>query len=275
MHKPENTVVLVTGASTGIGMACANHLAEKGYKVYGTSRDISKLNDPSFLFKPIELNIDESDSVKQAVKEILRNEDKIDVIVNNAGYALMGAVEDTSIEEAKKTFETNFFGILRLCNEVLPGMRKRKSGKIINISSIGGKMGLPFRGIYCASKFALEGMSESLRMELDPFGIKVIILEPGDTKTDINNTRVTAKQALNGSPYNDLFNISRDIIHGDIKKGSPPHLIAKTIEKIITSRSPRLLYRVGYTHQKLVIPAKKILPPGLFEMIIKKLYKLT
>jgi len=275
MNKPENTVVLVTGASTGIGMACANHLVEKGYKVYGTSRNINKLNSPSFLFKPIELNIDESDSVKEAVKQILRNEDKIDILVNNAGFGLMGAVEDTTIEEAKKAFETNFFGIFRLTNEVLPGMRKSKSGKIINISSIGGKMGLPFRGIYCASKFALEGMSESLRMELAPFGIKVVILEPGDIKTDINNSRVTAAQALNGSPYHDKFNISRDIINEDIQKGNSPHLIAKTVEKIITSQTPKLLYRVGYTHQKLAIPAKKMLPPGLFEYIIKKFYKLT
>ena len=179
MKARNDRVVLITGASSGIGKACADHLAKGGYRVYGTSR-----KPPSVApFRMMQLDVTDDESVEGTVNELLKREGRIDVLVNNAGIAMAGAIEDTSVEEARTQLETNFFGAFRMCWVVVPTMRAQKYGYIVTISSIGGQIAIPFQGLYSASKFALEGLSESLRMEVRPFGIKVILIQPGDHRT--------------------------------------------------------------------------------------------
>ena len=178
-------IILITGASSGIGKSCAEYLSKKGFIVFGTSRNAS--------FPPkdiggkypimIKMDINDDDSIKNAIEYIIKEFGRIDVLINNAGYGIGGAIEDYTIEKVKEQFETNFFGQLRVCNSILPIMRNQQSGLIINISSIGGLLGLPFQGLYSATKFAIEGMTEALRMEVKEFGIKVVLVEPGDFKT--------------------------------------------------------------------------------------------
>lgn len=183
-------VVLVTGASSGIGQACAELLSARGHTVYGTSR---KPPPEPARHRMLELDVTRDDSVQKAVATVLEEQGHLDVVVNNAGYALAGPIEDTSIEEARHQLDTNFFGVLRVCKAVLPSMRARGSGLIVNVSSLGGMVGLPFQGLYSASKFALEGLTESLRQEVAPFGVQVTLLQPGDVRTAITDNRVRAR----------------------------------------------------------------------------------
>ncbi len=169
-------VVLVTGASSGIGKCCAEYLSQQGYRVYGTSRrtdstDSEQSSSKSNLFQMIQMDVTDESFVKKGIDYIIARESRIDVLVNNAGLAIIGSLEDTTIEEAKSQLETNFFGALRVCRAVLPVMRRQRAGYIVSISSIGGLIGLPFQSAYCASKFALEGAMEALRLEVRPFGI--------------------------------------------------------------------------------------------------------
>ncbi len=206
MTVQDNRVVLITGASSGLGLACAEHLHSKGYRVYGTSRQI-KRDTPSGSFQMIRMDVCDDNSVKEAIGRIVAAEKQLDILVNNAGISVSGAVEDISIAEYKIQFETNFFGALRVCQGVLPIMREQRSGCIINVSSLAGQIGLPFDGAYAASKFALEGVSEALRMEVKAFGIKVVLLEPGDI-----NTGMTARNLLSekSTPvYSENFNRAR------------------------------------------------------------------
>ena len=184
-------VILITGASSGIGNACAQHLASRGYRVYGTCRSLDgqRLHEN---IQMLSMNVDDDLSVDNAVARLLQESGRLDGVVNNAGFALMGSVEDTSIDEARAQMETNFFGVLRVCRSVLPVMRKQGSGYIINISSLAGVLGLPFSGLYSASKFALEGMTESLRLELRSFGVCVVLIEPGDFNTQLPANRRVA-----------------------------------------------------------------------------------
>jgi len=183
-------VVLVTGASSGIGRACAAHLASRGYRVFGAQRSAPDSAGP---IEMLRMDVNDDASVHAATSYILKTAGRIDALVNNAGYALMGSVEDTSIEEARAQMETNFFGALRVIRAVLPAMRQQGSGYIINISSLAGVLGLPFSGLYSASKFALEGMTESLRLEVRGFGIKTVLIEPGDFSTQLPAKRQVPK----------------------------------------------------------------------------------
>jgi NADP-dependent 3-hydroxy acid dehydrogenase YdfG len=164
-------VVLITGASSGIGQACARHLARQGYQVFGTSRRPQGGADEPFEMIP--MDVTDEDSVRQGVATVLARAGRLDVVVNNAGFGFGGAVEDTSIDEARELFETNLFGMLRVCRAVLPHLRERRAGTIVNVSSLAGLIGQPFVGMYCATKFATEGLTEALRMEVRPFGIHV------------------------------------------------------------------------------------------------------
>jgi NAD(P)-dependent dehydrogenase (short-subunit alcohol dehydrogenase family) len=177
MAKENNRVVLVTGASSGIGLSCAAHLAERGFRVYGTSRRPAA--GPESRVTMLTADVTDDHSVEHLVGTVLDREQRLDIVVNNAGMALAGPVEKTSIEEAKRQLEVNFFGAFRVCCAALPAMRSQRSGYIVNIGSIGGLVALPYQAMYSASKFALEGLSESLRMEVRPFGVRVVIIEPG------------------------------------------------------------------------------------------------
>jgi len=191
MNQFSNQVVLITGASSGIGKTCATRLHERGYQVYGTSRSApapgagkqSSFQMPPFPYKMLRMDVNDDKSVQDGVGAVLADAGRIDAAVNCAGFGIAGAVEDTSTEEAKAQLETNFFGTLRVCRAVLPIMREQGSGAIVNISSIAGLIGIPYQAMYSASKFAIEGMTEALRLEVKPFGIRVCLIEPGDLKS--------------------------------------------------------------------------------------------
>lgn len=263
-------VILITGASSGIGKACAEHLASKGYRVFGTCRDTANSKPASASIEMLSMNVDDDDSVSQAVRNLIEKAGRLDGVVNNAGFALMGSVEDTSISEAKAQMETNFFGVLRVCRAVLPIMRKQGSGHIINISSLAGVLGVPFSGLYSASKFALEGMTESLRLELRPFGVSVVLIEPGDFNTQLPARRLVARESETSDVYQKNFTRFKNAQEKDESKAPSPEPVAFLVERILSTGAPRLRYTVGMVGQRIVVPLKRFLPQRLFEWTLCK-----
>lgn len=262
-------VILVTGASSGIGQACATALAQQGHRVYGTSRSP---RDETGGFAMLALDVTNEASVNAGVQTLLDREGRIDVVINNAGIGCGGAIEDTTIEEAYTIFETNFFGVLRVCRAVLPTMRAQGSGTIINISSIGGLVSLPFQSLYSASKAALEGMSESLRMEVKSFGIHVVLVEPGDTCTQFTANRRSTQAADESPVYREAYRHTQARVEADERNGIPPETVAHTVMRIVATPRPKVRYAVGLFHQKLAILVKRLIPSGLFERIIMMVY---
>ncbi|WP_139905122.1 SDR family oxidoreductase [Clostridium thermarum] len=266
-------VIFITGASSGIGKATALYLAKEGAIVYGTSRspkidkDMDKWN-----IRMITMDLTDEASVKAAVKGVMDREGRIDVLFNNAGSGISGALEDTNVEEIKELFETNFFGMVRVINEVLPHMRKLGTGIIINSSSIGGVIGLPYQGVYSSTKFAVEGYSEALSKEVRRFGIKVCILEPGDFKTGFTSRRKFSAATSKKSCYYEDFLKTVSVFESDEINGCNPEIIGKLINKIIHTSNPKLRYVVGNFEQKLSVLVKKFLPGRVFEKIIINYY---
>ncbi len=262
-------VILVTGASSGIGQACATALAQQGHRVYGTSRTP---RDETRGFTMLPMDVTDTPSVHAAVQTLLEREGRIDVVVNNAGIGYGGAIEDTAIDEAHALFETNFFGVLRVCHAVLPTMRAQGGGTIINVSSIGGLVSLPFQSLYSASKAALEAMSESLRMEVKRFGIHVVLVEPGDTRTEFTANRRNTRAAEQSPVYREIFLRTQAHIEADERNGIPPETVARTVMRIVATPRPKVRYAVGLFYQKLAILVKRLVPSGLFERIIMMVY---
>jgi NAD(P)-dependent dehydrogenase (short-subunit alcohol dehydrogenase family) len=247
-------VALVTGSSSGMGFTTAVMLARAGIHTYASMRNLKKsknitdLTDNENLpLQVIQLDVNDDKSVKDAIAKIVTEKDRIDVLVNNAGYGLFGSIEDVSIEEMKAQFETNFFGVMRVTQLVLPIMRKQKSGTIVNVSSVGGRISLPVLSAYNSTKFALEGLSESMSYELEPFGIKVVIIEPGVIRTNIMNSSIFAKKAQDPkSPYFSLIQkVENNFKLMMENKSSPPEEVAKVILGALTSKNPQLRYTVG------------------------------
>ncbi|MGD2273035.1 MAG: SDR family oxidoreductase [Desulfobacterales bacterium] len=272
-------VVLITGASSGIGRCCAEHLSQNGCRVYGTSRRASDADTTggfpvSDTFTMMMMDVNDGASVRKGVAHVIAQESRLDVVVNNAGFAIAGALEDTTIQEAKSQLETNFFGALRVCRSALPIMRQQGSGYIVNMSSLGGLFGLPFQSAYSASKYALEGATEALRQELKPFGIKVVLIEPGDFRTDITRRRMITKKALRDSVYFDTFQRVLDIIETNERDAPTPEKIARLVCKIINLDAPRLHYTVGKFSQRIAAPAKKFLPSRWFESVLARNFRL-
>ncbi|MCE2611959.1 SDR family oxidoreductase [Flavobacteriaceae bacterium D16] len=265
-------VVLVTGASSGIGKAIALYLHNKGYRVYGTTRDVSKYPDFG-PFTLIKLDVNQEDQVRDAVQEVVEKEGRLDILINNAGVGITGPVEETPYEEILKAFETNFHGPIRMIKEVLPQMRTQGSGIIINITSIAGYMGLPFRGVYSASKGALELITEALRMETQAFGISITNLAPGDFATNIAGGRYHAP-VNEDSPYREVYQKSLDLMNAHVDSGQDPIMVAEKTYAIINNQKPKVHYRVGTPLQKLSVVLKKILPDKVYEGMLKKHYKL-
>jgi len=224
-----NKVVLITGASSGFGQATAKHLAKKGYKVYGTSR--KEMTDKNI--NMLKMDVCNSQSIAEAINHILEKEDRIDVLINNAGMGIGGCIELATDEEIALQMNTNFMGMANMCKAVLPIFRKQRSGKIINISSIGGVMGLPYQGFYSASKFAIEGYSEALAAEMKGMGIRVVLVEPGDFATNFTSNRKNSDLTLKNFDYNRSFNRALKIIEKEENGGLKPIVLAKKIEKII------------------------------------------
>ena len=260
---PSNTVVFITGASSGLGKTSAEHLSSLGFKVYGTSRKES--NEASFSM--LKMDVRDELSVKTAVETIIKKEGKIDVLLNNAGYGIGGAIEDSTPKMAEEQMDTNYFGVYRVQHYVLDQMKKQAGGLIINMSSIGGVIGLPYQGLYSASKFAVEGMTEALYKEMRSQNIKVCMIEPGDFKTGFTASRENIKST------DDKLNKAREVIEKDEQGGKSPLMVAKLVERIIKKRKPKLRYVTGAFYQKITIFLKKALPNRWFDAIIAGYYK--
>jgi len=272
----DKKVVLITGASSGIGKACAKYLSSKDFRVYGTSRKASfppvEKDDHNVIM--IRMDVKDDISIQQGIDYILDKEGRIDAVVNNAGWGISGSIEDTTVDQVRQLFETNYFGQLRVCRSVIPIMRKQQKGHIINVSSIGGVLGLPFQGIYSATKFAIEGMTEALRMEVQEFGISVVLVEPGDFKTSFTKQRTKVSSNNSSSPYQKKAIETMKVVEHDEQQGSSPEKIAIVIGKILLDSRPRLRYRVGPFSQKFIAVMKGIFPYSLTQWILMKYYKL-
>jgi NAD(P)-dependent dehydrogenase (short-subunit alcohol dehydrogenase family) len=281
--KSQN-VALVTGSSSGIGFETALHLARNGFKTYASMRNLEKsknitqvANKEKLPLEIIQLDVNDDTSVKEAIDKMVTAEyQRVDVLVNNAGYGLFGALEDLSIAEIKAQFETNFFGVIRVTQKVLPVMRQQKSGTIVNISSVGGRMGLPGLSAYHSAKFALEGLSESISYELEPFGIKVVVIEPGFIRTNIMNSSMIAKKAQDPkSPY---FSLTQQLERSfksamqNTSASSPPEEVAKVVLQAVTSESPKLRYTIG-NDAASIIQAKTTMSDTEFGGLIKQQFQ--
>ncbi|NNE03793.1 MAG: SDR family oxidoreductase [Eudoraea sp.] len=265
-------VVLITGGSSGIGKSIGVYLTARGYKVYGTTRN--KKNYPDFNeFHLLELDVRDTDSIRETVAELWALEGRIDVLVNNAGVGITGPIEETPNSEILKAFDTNFMGPLNLIKSVLPHMRQQQDGLIINITSIAGKMGLPYRGIYSATKGALDMATEAMRLETQAFGVHMTTLAPGDFATNIASGRYHAP-VLEKSPYGTAYQNTLELIDAHVKEAADPIEVAKNVLKIMEASSPRVHYTVGSFMQKFSIVLKKILPSKVYENLLRKHYKL-
>ncbi|HZE73389.1 MAG TPA: SDR family oxidoreductase [Pyrinomonadaceae bacterium] len=261
-------VILVTGASSGIGKACAEYLSQRGHRVYRGSR--STQDKPEML--QLALDVDDDESTDSAVQKVVRNEGRLDVVLNCAGFGIVGAVEDTSIAEAKGQFETNFFGVVRVCRAALPAMRQQGSGLIINVSSIAGLVSLPFQAFYSASKFALEGLSEALAMEVAPFGVRVVLVEPGDFRTGFTANRKQTRKSLNDSDYRERYAKALAVFEKEEANSDDPLGVARLVSRIIDNKAPRLRYSVGPTGERIVPGLKHILPQKVYQWLFMKHY---
>ncbi len=264
-------VVLITGGSFGIGKSVGEYLTKKGFIVYGTSRNPSKIeNHP---FKLVALDVRKIETINSAVNEVVKNEGRLDVLVNNAGMGITGPIEETPTQEMRNVFETNFFGAIEVMKAVLPVMRSQKNGLIINVTSIAGYMGLPFRGIYSATKGALELVTEALRMEVVKFNIKVTNVAPGDFATNIASGRFHTPVYEN-SPYTEVYQKNLDLMDAHVDSGSDPIQMAEAIFKIINKSNPKVHYKVGDFMQKFSIFLKRILPDKIYEKLLMNHYKM-
>jgi NAD(P)-dependent dehydrogenase (short-subunit alcohol dehydrogenase family) len=270
-------VAVVTGSSSGIGFEIALMLARNGFQTYATMRNLAKSeNIKSIASKenlPIyieQLDVTDNKSVTNAIQAIVSKANGIDVLVNNAGYALTGAFEDLAIEEIKAQYETNLFGLIRTTQTVLPIMRKQKSGAIVNISSGAGRFGYPGGSAYVSTKFAVEGLSESMAYELEPFGIKVILVEPGVIKTNIANGMVIAEKSQNpNSPYSQIMQKMSTSFEHMLENASSPDVVAKVVLKAVTSENPSLRYLAG-KDVEMWIEAKRNMSDDQFYKMIKQ-----
>ena len=261
--------VLITGASRGIGLATATLLTQQGYTVFGTSRQPQADTLNGFTLLP--LDVRDEDSVRRCVQMVIAQAGHIDVLINNAGHSLSGAVEEASAEDARQLFETNFFGVIRMTNTVLPHMRQATSGHIINISSLAGIIGVPYLGMYAASKHALEGYSASLRYELRQFGIHVSLIEPGDIQTGI----VAVPHSNPIAAYNGIREQVTAVHNANVQNGPPAEKVARVILRAIQSRSPRLRYSVTIGQELWVPWMQRLLPAWLTEHLIRDAYHMN
>jgi len=264
-------VVLITGGSSGIGKAIGEFLCNKGYIVYGTSRNPDTVSNS--VFPLIALDVRNAESIQLAIAKVISLSSRIDVVINNAGVGITGPIEETPTNEMRNNFETNFFGPIEVIKAVLPQMRRQKSGLIINITSIAGYMGLPYRGIYSASKGALEIVTESISMEVKRFGINITNVAPGDFATNIASGRFHAPLIV-GSAYETPYETTLRQMNEHVDSGNNPNEMAIAIYQIINSKSPKLHYKVGAIMQKLSIVLKRILPDRIYERMLLNHYKL-
>ncbi|MBD3581184.1 SDR family oxidoreductase [Flavobacterium selenitireducens] len=263
--------ILITGASSGLGKAIGEYLFHKGYNVFGTSRHPEKvLNSP---FPLLALDLNQPETIGRCVGKVIEIAGRIDVLVNNAGVGIMGPLEEIPGDEIRKHFETNLFGPVEVMKAVIPHMRRQGAGHIVNITSIAGYTGLPFRAAYSASKGALELLSEAIRMEVRPFGIKVCNLAPGEFATDIASRRYYTELSP-ASAYAEVYGRTLELINQQVSGGDDPVMVAYEIEKIINTPDPKIHYKVGPFLSKFSIVLKRILPDKTYEKMLMKHYRL-
>ena len=266
MKSEQQQVAVVTGSSSGIGFETSLLLARNGIYTYATMRNQSKSEEilanarkDNLLLKTLHLDVTNEKSILKAIKKIIAEKGRIDILVNNAGYSLLGPLEQLQINEIKEEFETNFFGIIKLIQSVLPTMRKQNYGRIINISSLAGRIGLPFSSAYVSSKFALEGLTESLGYEIQNFGIHVILIEPGVIRTNFINSMKLGKNVITpqddsniNSPYTEMIQKRISAFKPRFEKGSSPIEVAEVVLEAATSQDPKSRYLVGNDAMKMM-----------------------
>lgn len=264
----KDSVILITGASSGIGAGIAAYLSQE-HRVIGTSRSAQ----PEGAFPWMQLDVTDPHSISQCVREIVNSYGRLDVLINNAGLGMVSSFEEAPRENVERLMNTNFYGAFWLIQEVLPIMRNQQSGKIINISSIAGLMGLPYRSVYSASKFAMEGFTEALRTEVGKFGIQACTLQPGSIRTDIKGNRVS--HLPKDSPYNPELQHVEDIINTEVDAGIDVQEVAKAISKLISKRKIPSKYVVAKPFQKLVAtPIRRLLPSSIFQRLLENHYSI-
>lgn len=263
-----NKTILITGASSGIGKVVGEYLTKNGHNVIGTSRYPDK---QPLGFEMIKLDVTDDASIDNAFQILHNRFDKIDVLINNAGFGICGPAESTSIKEAKDQFETNYFGVVRVTNKLLPHFRMNKSGLIINISSLGGLIGMPFQAHYSASKFALEGFTEALRLELLPHKVNVCNINPGDFKTSFSKNRRSIQ--ILEEDYKDKFNQFMKMYKYEEDIGSDPIIIAKLIHNLTQKKNISTRYIAGKKSQTIGYLMKRLLGSRLFENILTVMWK--
>lgn len=266
--------VLITGASSGIGAAVAVFLANRGYKVWGTTRDLAKVNSlPEELREKVDflaMDVTDKDSVHRGMEKFFRRAGGIDVLINNAGYGVFGPVEEFPVEKAETLFSVNYFGALRMLQEIIPVMREQGRGLIINITSLAGTFVIPFQVHYSATKFALEALTEGLRQELLPFGIKVTAVAPGDIKTRFNE--VTDWEMKEESPYRKWAESCWRVIEENMAKAPPPRVIAEKVAWVAEKKNPGSRYPAGdFLSTKLPL-FNRFLPGRLREKLTRSFY---
>jgi NAD(P)-dependent dehydrogenase (short-subunit alcohol dehydrogenase family) len=273
MYVNSDKVAIVTGSATGIGYETAIHLAKNGFLTYASMRNLPKADQITKIAKSenlplrvIQLDVTDDISITKAIDTVINESGKIDVLVNNAGYGLIGSIEDMSIEELKAQYETNVFGVFRVTKAVLPHMRKQHGGSIINISSIAGRIALPLYSAYVSTKFAIEGLSESMAYELEPFGIKVVIIEPGAIKTSFRREEA-AKGSSEDSPYSRIMQSPSKIIEEMLKHRLYPEEVARTVIQAIENPKPKLRYIVGKDAEELLELRRKSTDEELFWIV--------
>jgi short-subunit dehydrogenase len=264
-------VVLITGASSGIGKAIGAFLSQKGCTVYGTSRNPKPSKND--VFELIPLDVTKVSTIEKAVTHIVEKEGRLDVLVNNAGMGITGPIEDTPTDEMRKVFDTNFFGAIDVIKAVLPQMRTQQSGLIINVTSIAGYMGLPFRGVYSATKGAFELITEAARMEVKEFGIQMTNIAPGDFATNIAAGRYHTP-VFEHSAYKQKYQENLDLMDAHVDGGMDPEKMAKKVYQIIHTKKPKVHYKVGGFMEKFSIVLKRILPSKMYEKLLMNHYKL-
>jgi NAD(P)-dependent dehydrogenase (short-subunit alcohol dehydrogenase family) len=271
VHK---RTVLITGASSGIGKETAKLMVKKGFTVYGASRRLEKMHDlEAHGVKLLKMDVTDEDSMVAGVKEILQNEGRIDILINNAGYGSYGALEDVPMEEAKYQFEVNIFGLARLTQLVIPHMRKQNAGRIINISSIGGSIGEPHGAWYHATKYALEGLSDSLRMELKQFNIDVVVIKPGAILTEWNGiARENLLKVSGDTAYKELARKHVKMLERADAQGSEPIEVAKTILKASLVARPKTRYATG-KGAKIILLLRSLLSDRMFDKLTLNMIK--